>query len=90
MFAAFNRTSMESKRPRALHYQQQQHSFNRTSMESKPIGFGAKWEQIHFPFNRTSMESKPNCGRDFLCVDKPLLLIEPVWNQNILLDVKRY
>ena len=56
-------------------------TFNRTSMESKHVHRRAV-ETDKLAFNRTSMESKP----DEMCLLalRYELLIEPVWNRNLL------
>ncbi len=80
--AAFNRTSMESKRRRCRWRRGLRCTFNRTSMESKP---GQDIDDFvdRLSFNRTSMESKLLFGlTDAL---SGALLIEPVWNRNAII-----
>ena len=55
--------------------------FNRTSMESKPDWVHLESLAKH-PFNRTSMESKLAISCFYHV--RVLLLIEPVWNRNIV------
>ena len=56
-------------------------SFNRTSMESK-LSLGKPSWVPYPPFNRTSMESKRRISG--ISVHGDRLLIEPVWNRNLL------
>ena len=80
---AFNRTSMESKRFSWWRvYIHMERTFNRTSMESKRFQ-GYLLIQIHLSFNRTSMESKLRIAEKRLKIGE-FLLIEPVWNRNLV------
>ena len=62
-------------------------TFNRTSMESKPKKYS--WCSCSTStFNRTSMESKPEIAQSGEKRGQQLL-IEPVWNRNCRVRLKR-
>ena len=81
-FSPFNRTSMESKPAYFLKTHELVSPFNRTSMESKHLSSAALCDLSRATFNRTSMESKLSRSYNFSSILS--LLIEPVWNRNLI------